>query len=210
MKQVTKLNDIDFIEHGFYDAFDSQTVSNPLLMNQVHSVDTLFVTEMYEILPSVDALITTKPRMILTVKTADCAPILIVDTNTKIIAAIHAGWKGALQGIIENTVLQMMRMGAQPNSMIAGIGPHLQKESFEADSQMRALFPITEQHFFTPKEDGIHFLFDFHAYIVHRLNRAGIFQIDSILADTYTNNNYNSYRRDPNNPARQYSCICIK
>lgn len=210
MKQVSGLKEIDFIEHGFYDAYDSKNVPNPVLMNQVHSVDTLMLNERLVVAPSVDALITDKPNLILTVKTADCSPILIADKKAHLIAAIHAGWKGALQGIVENTVLQMIRMGGDPDYMVVGIGPHLQKESFEADVQMRSLFPITEHRFFTPKNDEEHFFFDFHSYIVHRLRRTGINQIDSILIDTYTDLDYNSYRRDPKNPARQYSCICIK
>ena len=210
MKQVSGLKEIDFIEHGFYDASDSKDVQHPILMNQVHSVDTLYVTEQLAVVPSVDALITDKPNLMLTVKTADCAPILIADRKAKLVAAIHAGWKGALQGIIENTVLQMIRMGGNPEYMVAGIGPHLQRDSFEADVQMRSLFPTTEHHFFTPKHDEEHFFFDFHAYVVHRLRRTGIYQIDSILIDTYTDFDYNSYRREPKNPARQYSCICIK
>ena len=69
--------------------------------------------------------------------------------------------------------------------------------------------PITEQHFFTEQTNG-KFLFDFHQYVLHRLKRTGITQIDSVLIDTFTNNKYNSYRRDPKNPARQYSSICLK
>lgn len=209
MKQVSLLNQIDFIEYGFYDAQDSQLSQNPILMNQVHSADALFIDKQLQSSPQVDALITNVSGLNLTVKTADCAPILVVDTKAKLIAAIHAGWKGAFQGVIENTILQMCQLGGDVLHMVAAVGPHLQKESFEADTQMYSLFPITEHHFFTEQTNG-KFLFDFHQYVLHRLKRTGITQIDSVLIDTFTNNKYNSYRRDPKNPARQYSSICLK
>lgn len=209
MKQTLGLSELDFIEHGFYDALDSHTDINPILMTQVHSADAQVITASPEFPPEVDALITKTPGLNLTVKTADCAPVLIADAHAKIIAAIHAGWKGAFQGVIETTVLKMIDMGGNPDYMIAGIGPHLQKQSFEIDANMYSLFPKTEEHFFTPKENS-HYLFDFHGYIVHRLKRVGITHIDSILIDTYTDVDYNSYRREPKNPARQFSSIMIK
>ncbi len=209
MKQVLGLVDLDFVEHGFYDANESQHLTDVILMNQVHSADVTVLESKPEFAPEVDALITQTPHLTLTVKTADCAPILIADAQTKTVAAIHAGWKGALQGIIETTVLKMMMLGGHPDYMVAGIGPHIQKNSFECDEAMHALFPTTESHFFTRQKNG-KYTFDFHAYVVHRLQRAGITHIDSVLIDTVTDSDYNSYRRDPKNPARQYSCIRIK
>lgn len=209
MKQVLGLADFGFIEHGFCDADESRCMQDVVLMNQVHSADVSVIDKKPEFALEVDALITQTPCLKLTVKTADCAPILIVDVQTKTVAAIHAGWKGALQGIIEITVLKMMMLGGHPDYMVVGIGPHIQKHSFEADEAMRSLFPVTEHHFFTKKDNG-RFEFDFHAYIVHRLKRAGITHIDSVLIDTFTDNDYNSYRRDPKNPDRQYSYIQIK
>ncbi len=209
MKQAPKLSALNFITHGFYNALDSQTDKDPILMDQVHSADVLVIDTKPSTPPQVDALITTVPNLNLTVKTADCAPILIVDTQAKIIAAVHAGWKGAFQGIIETTVLKMIELGGNPAYMIAAVGPHLQQQSFEIDSAMHALFPKTESHFFTPTDDA-HYLFDFDSYVVHRLRRAGIVQIDTIPIDTYTSSDYNSYRREAANPARQYSSIELK
>ncbi len=209
MEQSKKLANIDFIEHGFYNAADSTSVDNPILMKQVHSADVSVIEAMPSVPPQVDALVTKTAGLNLTVKTADCAPILIVDTEVRIIAGIHAGWKGAFQGIIENTILKMIELGGNPAHMVAGVGPHLQQKSFEVDTPMRALFPVTESNFFK-QTDETHYLFDFDAYIVHRLKRAGITQIDTILIDTFANKEYNSYRRDAMNPNRQYSSIRIK
>ncbi len=209
MKQTPKLSALDFITHGFYNALDSHLDENPILMNQVHSADVLVIDTPPTTPPQVDALVTQTPNLNLTVKTADCAPVLLVDPQAKVIAAVHAGWKGAFQGIIETTILKMIELGANPSRMITAIGPHLQRPSFEIDSAMYALFPKTESHFFTPTNNN-HYLFDFDSYVVHRLHRAGIMQIDTIPIDTYTSSEYNSYRREPENMARQYSSIKLK
>jgi len=205
MKQSSQLSKIKWVRHGFYNAIDSQTVKHPLLMNQVHSADVLFVQNSWDELPQVDALVTKTKGLVLTVKTADCAPVLIADTKSQIIAAIHAGWKGAFQGIIEATVLKMIEKGALLENLVAAVGPHIQKKSFQADEKMKTLFPVTEHHFFEPTENG--YLFDFDGYVLHRLRRAGIQKIDTLLDDTFPDETYYSFRRDQSNPARQYSVI---
>ena len=207
MKQANNLSKIEWVRHGFYNALDSKTVQNPILMNQVHSVDALFVQKMPENNPQVDALITDTKGLVLTVKTADCAPILIADTRAHVVAAIHAGWKGAFQGIIETTILKMIEKGASLETMIAAVGPHIQKQSFQADEKMKALFPVTEHRFFEPTETG--YLFDFDEYVLYRLKRAGVQNVETLLDDTYPNTEYYSFRRDPQNPERQYSVIEI-
>ncbi|MGN0919511.1 MAG: peptidoglycan editing factor PgeF [Alphaproteobacteria bacterium] len=206
MKSVPCLN-LNWCQACFYDAAESVGVQ-AIKMNQVHSADCLYITQNPSENPSVDALITDQPGLRLAVKTADCAPILIADTQAHLIAAIHAGWKGAFQGIIENTILKMIELGGNPQNMVAGVGPHLQIQSFEVAPEMRALFPVTEERFFGIEEGKIHF--DFDAYVLHRLHRAGLLTVDSVGDDTYTDFKYNSYRRDAQNPARQLSCIEIK
>ncbi len=208
MQTVKELN-LSGIVHAFYDATDYEQAPNPFLMTQVHSADVLVVDEYTPPFPHVDALVTRERGVCLTVKTADCAPVLLADERAGVIAAVHAGWKGAFQGVIENTILTMIRLGAEPDRIVAGIGPHLQRDSFEIDTAMKSLFPSTEDRFFTPVGDD-KFLFDFQSYLEHRLHRAGIQKIGSIMVDTYTDSNYFSYRRDPENPGRQYSCILIK
>ena len=207
MEKVTCLN-LPWCGAGFYNALESEEITDAIKMNQVHSADCLYVDSIPVEAPSVDALITDKAGLKLAVKTADCAPILIADTGRRLVAAVHAGWKGAFQGIIENTVLKMIELGGHPQNMVAGIGPHLQVQSFEISPDMRALFPQTEAHFFTEENKKIHF--DFDAYVIHRLRRSGIENIESSGEDTYSDPHYNSYRRDPGNPARQLSTIEIK
>ena len=207
MKQVSNLGSLDFIKHGFYDAKDSKTVQSPILMNQVHSADALFLTEAPATPPEVDALITQTPGLTLTVKTADCAPVLLADPSSRMIAAVHAGWRGAFQGILEATVLEMVRRGANLSTLYAGIGPHIQRNSFEAGADMKALFPTTEYQFFTEMDGKL--LFNFDAYVLHRLRRAGVQSIASTGDDTYTDHAYFSYRRAPTDKGRQFSSITI-
>ena len=208
METVTCLES-EFIFHGFCNAKESEKLENIILMNQVHSADVLVIDKPLSQAPQVDALVTKTPDLTLAVKTADCAPVLLCDKKNKVVAAVHAGWKGAFQGVIENTILKMIELGADISYIQAGIGPHIQKESFEADEKMKSLFPVTEHHFFENKGEG-RYHFDFHGYVVYRLKRAGIKQIDSVLIDTYQDINYLSYRRDPKNPARQFSVIKLK
>lgn len=207
MKRANNLLALDGIEHVFYNADDSQTVRHPVLMTQVHSADVLVLENGTDSAPEVDALVTKRSCINLTVKTADCAPVLLADGKNKVIGAVHAGWKGAFQGIIENTILKMLEQGAEIKCIHAAIGPCLHLDSFEVSADFKALFPRTEYCFFVQKGDKEYF--DFLAYVIHRLRRAGICSVEAIDIDTYTSDDYFSYRREPENIGRQYSCIQI-
>lgn len=207
MKQANNLLTLSGIEHGFCNAIDTKDVIRPVLMTQVHSADVLVINEYTDTLPAVDALVTTHPNIKLTVKTADCAPVLLADSQNGVIGAVHAGWKGAFQGVIENTILKMLEQGAEIKYIHAAIGPCLHKDSFEVSEDFKALFPRTEHCFFEQK--GGKEYFDFVAYVKHRIHRAGVNSVDVIDIDTYPSSDYFSYRREPENPGRQYSYIQI-
>ena len=197
--------EFDFLTAGFCNAKESLDLAYPILMNQVHGTDVLVLTESPKEAPSVDALVTTTPHLKLTIKTADCAPVLFVAPEKRIIAAAHAGWKGAYQGILESTLLQMIQLGANVDQIRVAIGPHLTKKNFQISADMQKLFPQTEQQFFTQTDSGSSF--DFSTYLKHRLIRAGVQDIFISSIDTFEDSSYNSYRRDPKNLARQYSFI---
>lgn len=196
---------LSFIRAGFLDKEESLTFSQPILMTQVHSADVIVLKEPPSGDLVCDALVTDYPDLKLTVKTADCAPVLFVDEEKHIIGAAHAGWKGAFQGVMENTVLKMISLGASVDKIKVAIGPHLTQKSFQVSESMRALFPKTEHLFFQESDKGIYF--DFTAYLKHRLNKIGIQNPEVFSLDTFSNKAYNSYRREPDNPARQYSFI---
>ena len=208
MKTAKNLSALDCVEHGFYTAEDSRLAQDPILMTQVHSADVLVLDSYRKDGPKVDALVTTAPGLNLTVKTADCAPVLLADSVHGVIGAAHAGWKGAFQGVIENTILKMLECGAVLENIVVAVGPCLHLSSFEVGSEMKALFPVTEHIFFKEWDGREHF--DFVAYLMYRLHRAGVRNIEFIDIDTYIDKTYNSYRRDPQNPGRQYSTIRLK
>ncbi|MBQ4472628.1 MAG: peptidoglycan editing factor PgeF [Alphaproteobacteria bacterium] len=202
---ISVFQQFPFVQAGFCNAKESAKLQHPILMKQVHSADVLVLTEVPSEPPKCDALATKTPSLRLTVKTADCTPVLFLDPVAKVIAATHAGWKGAFQGVLETTVLAMLKMGASLNNIHAAIGPHLTQKSFQVQEDMQTLFSPNEQQFFHETPNGT--FFDFTGYVRHRLDRIGINNVELFDLDTYTNPEYNSYRRDKENPARQYSFI---
>ncbi len=202
---ISVFQEFSFVQAGFCNAKESLLLQNPILMTQVHSADVLVLDTIPQVSPECDALATKNPDLKLTVKTADCAPVLFLDPVAKIVAATHAGWKGAFQGILENTVLTLLQMGSTIDNIHVAVGPHLTQQSFQVSPEMKALFPKTEHHFFKTQDDGLYF--DFTGYIKHRLERIGIQHIEIHALDTFLDTAYNSYRRDKNNPDRQYSFI---
>lgn len=205
---IPVFSDYSFVEAGFCNATESPDLTDPILMNQVHGADAVVLENTPDKMPDCDALVTHMSNLKLTIKTADCGPVLFLDPVAKVVAAAHAGWKGAFQGILESTVLSMLRLGAQIDQIQVAVGPHLTQKNFQVSPSMQALFPKTEQSFFKPKTDGIYF--DFTSYIQHRLQRIGLKKIEIHAIDTMSDLAYNSYRRDKNNPARQYSFIKLK
>ncbi|MGN1063627.1 MAG: polyphenol oxidase family protein [Alphaproteobacteria bacterium] len=205
MEHSSDLLKLDGISHTFYNAHDYQTAQKPVLMTQVHSADVLVIDSYINLEPTVDALVTKTAGVNLAVKTADCAPVLLADAKNKVIGAVHAGWKGAFQGVIENTILTMLEQGAEKDHIHAAVGPCLHRASFEVTPEFQALFPVTEYSFFEHKQNRIYF--DFVAYVVHRIRRAGISFVDTVDIDTYVSPDYFSYRRNPDDPRRQFSTI---
>ena len=202
---IQAFTDYPFVNAGFCNASESPNLENPILMNQVHGVDAVVLTDTPQKMPSCDALVTTEPNLKLTIKTADCAPVLFLDPVVKIVAAAHAGWKGAFQGILETTILTMINLGAHIENIHAAIGPHLTQKNFQVSADMQSLFPKTEQQFFKSTDNGVYF--DFTKYVQHRLTRAGIQHLETHPIDTFSDLSYNSYRRDKGNSARQFSFI---
>lgn len=206
MKAV--FQDLKWLEANFYNAEESTSITDTICMKQPHFTDVVWIDEKPTEWVNADAIVTNKSNLPLTIRTADCGPILLADTENHIVAAIHAGWKSAVQGLIENTVHLMQMHASNLQNIIAAIGPHLQIQSFEVSPEMKSLFPPIHQHFFTEENGKI--LFDFDGYIQMRLRHAGVEQIQSDGTDTYTDLTYNSYRRNPKDPARQFSVIQIK
>jgi YfiH family protein len=166
---------------------------------QVHSPDCVVVERPWDEAdrPPADALVTNLPGVLLGILTADCAPVLLADHKAGVIGAAHAGWKGALGGVIANTVAAMTALGADPVRIAASIGPCIAQVSYEVDDAFRMHFndaPDNER-FFIPGKPG-HAYFDLEGYVAARLAEAGITRIEALGLDTYAApERFFSYRR---------------
>lgn len=145
--------------------------------------------------PEVDALVTATPRLLIGVVTADCAPVLLADRHAGVVGAAHAGWRGALAGVLENTVAAMVALGAERERMDAAIGPTIAQASYEVDDALRERFPAESFGFFAPGRPG-HWQFDLPGFVAARLRAAGIRALEDTAEDTYGQpGRYFSYRR---------------
>lgn len=186
---------------------------------QIHSPTAVILEEPlhWEKMPQADALVTTKPGIALGILTADCLPILFADPEHGVIAAAHAGWKGALGGVIESTLNAMQQLGAKPDSIQATIGPGIAQGSYEVGQEFHDRF-ITQDAgnklYFVHGGRPSHFLFDLKAYAKDRLRNAGLRHINMLAHDTcLQEDEFFSYRRATlrNEPVygRQVSAIML-
>jgi YfiH family protein len=145
-----------------------------------------------------DAMVTRSPGLALGILTADCAPVLLAEPETGVIGAAHAGWKGALAGVLEATVAAMEAVGARRRHIVAAIGPAISQAHYEVGGEMRGRILADEAaaRFFVPGARAGHYRFDLEAYAAWRLGRAGIESIERLRLCTYPEpNGFFSYRR---------------
>ncbi len=160
---------------------------------QVHIVDQ---TWNFDLRRDGDGMATARSGVMLGILTADCTPVLFADAEAGVIGAAHAGWKGALAGVLENTVAAMMRLGAKPARIRAAIGPTISQANYEVGADMMARFDAADSGFFIPSDRPDHRRFDLPGYTRMRLERAGVGQIADLGLCTYPlNNGFYSYRR---------------
>jgi YfiH family protein len=186
--------------------------------HQVHSPDVVVVGGDYDgSRPQADAQVTASPGIILGVLTADCGPILFADPQNRVIGAAHAGWKGALGGVLENTIEAMIALGARRENIHATLGPSISKANYEVGPEFVDRFVATNsafEPFFTPSAKPGHAMFDLPGLTVMRLAEAGV-TADSIDLCTYAAPEaFFSYRRTTHagepDYGRQISAIAIK
>jgi YfiH family protein len=166
---------------------------------QVHSAEAVIVDRPWPLdeRPRADAVVTNTPGLAVAITTADCGPILLADAGARVIAAAHAGWRGALGGVLESAVAAMERCGARRDRIIAAIGPMIRQPSYEVGPDLIAAFSgPTDARFFTPAERAGHAFFDLAGYIASRLHAAGIAHVNDLDACTYADDKrFFSYRR---------------
>ena len=146
-----------------------------------------------------DALVTSTPGIVLAVGSADCGPVLFADTEGGVIGAAHAGWKGALGGVLESTIAQMEGLGARCNRITAVLGPAISRASYEVSAEFKETFlkhdPANAACFTEGAREG-HFQFDLPSYIVSRLRACGLAKAEWTGQCTYLEETaFFSYRR---------------
>ncbi|QJE73436.1 peptidoglycan editing factor PgeF [Aerophototrophica crusticola] len=177
---------------------------------QVHSPTVVTVDKPFapKDAPKADAMVTRLPRVALGILTADCAPVLFCDPQAEVIGAAHAGWKGAMGGVVEATVSAMEALGAKADRIVAAVGPHIAHRSYEVGAEFRDRFlaeaPANDYHFVPARRAG-HYLFDLGGYVEQRLANAGVQFVHHSPHDTLAESDrFFSYRRATLNGEKDY------
>jgi hypothetical protein len=179
---------------------------------QVHSADAVVVEAAggwaAPAAPNADGMATNVPGVALGVLAADCAPVLLADGEAGVVGAAHAGWRGARAGILEATVAAMVRLGARATATVAGIGPCIQRRSYEVGPEFHADFVAEEADnagFFLPARRPGHFRFDLPGYVTRRLRRMSLAAVEALPFDTLSDDAlFFSCRRNALSGERDY------
>jgi polyphenol oxidase len=168
---------------------------------QIHS-PAVFIAEQPWALndrPRADAIVTKVPRLAIGVSTADCGPLLFADPTAGVVAAAHAGWRGALGGVIGATVEAMERLGAERSRIVAALGPMIRQPNYEVGADLVSKFVAADadnERFFAAATRANHAMFDLAGYIRARLQDAGIVEPADLQACTYADaDKFFSFRR---------------
>ncbi len=189
-----------------------------LTLYQIHSATAVVVDKPWNGgVAEADALVTCTPGLAIGALTADCAPVLFCDPEARVIAAAHAGWRGALLGIVEATLASMQQLGAKPERMVAVIGPTISQRAYEVGSDYMEHFlaeePTSSLFFMTDDGSGEPH-FDLPGYVAERLARAGVGTVSDLGLCTYCDETrLFSYRRSQHHGeddyGRQISAIVL-
>lgn len=177
------------------------TVDRLITAWQWHGTDVLMVAAPWDIRrpPEADAMVTSRPGIALGVLTADCTPVLFADRDARAVGVAHAGWKGALAGVIEATVAAFGRLGVRPDDLHAAVGPSIGQASYEVGPEFFDRFVAADPdnaRFFVASPRPGHHRFDLPGFVRSRLTRAGIGEIGEVGICTYADEpRFFSYRR---------------
>jgi YfiH family protein len=168
---------------------------------QVHSAKAVVAVEPWgaDVRPRADAIVTTVAGLAIGVSTADCGPVLFADARARVIGAAHAGWRGALAGVTDETIAAMERLGAARERIVAALGPMIRQPNYETGTDVWDRFIAADPgnaRFFRPSTRERHFMFDLAGYVVARLAAARVGTIEDVDACTYADaEKFFSYRR---------------
>jgi hypothetical protein len=193
--------------------------ANFISVFQKHSVDAVVAAKPWAKgkTPEADAIVTATPGLAIGILTADCTPVLFCDEEARVVGAAHAGWRGALSGIVEATIHAMAGLGAKPERIRAAIGPAISQGAYEVGEDYKGGFlaedPDSEAFFVTDEGSGEPH-FDLPGYVAERLARAGVGEIlDLGFCTYYDETRLFSYRRSQHHGeddhGRQISAILL-
>ena len=167
-------------------------------LSQIHSA-IVHTLPAWEERPEGDAMVTATSGLALGILTADCAPVLLADRKARVIGAAHAGWKGALAGVLEAALEAMEKLGASRDRINAAIGPCISQDNYEVGDDFRARFleqGAKHRRFFVPSDREGHHRFDLAGFAAHRLTAAGVGSVERLAICTYPpENGFFSFRR---------------
>jgi len=185
---------------------------------QIHSAEALIADAPWgDARPQADGVVTATPGIVCGALAADCAPILFADTAAGVVAAAHAGWKGALAGIAEATVARMIELGARPSRIVAAVGPCISPASYEVGLEFLDRFVAAAAdnvRFFAPGASPGKRLFDLPGFVLARLKAAGVEACEWIGRDTYSEpdlffSNRRAFKRGEADYGRLLSAITL-
>jgi YfiH family protein len=177
---------------------------------QIHSPDVVVAKEPWtrDSRPRADAIVTQVPRLAIGVSTADCGPLLFADSEAGVIGAAHAGWRGALSGVVEATVAAMERLGAKRARIAAALGPTIRQPNYEVGPEFVERFLSVDpenRRYFKPSQREDHAMFDLCGYIARRVEQAGLTQFEDIGLCTYEEpERFYSFRRSTHRDESDY------
>jgi hypothetical protein len=182
-------------------ALGQREAAQVVTLYQVHSARALVVDRPLprDALPKADALVTRSPGVVVGALAADCTPVLLADPHARVIAAAHAGWRGAIGGVLEATIGQMEALGARRSSVRAAIGPCINQASYEVGPEFQDQFLAADSgyaRFFARPEPEARPRFDLPGFVAWRLQAAGVGAVERQSLCTFTNESlFFSYRR---------------
>jgi YfiH family protein len=219
------LDELDWIRHGFWGCGDEvsyspcvgilpfKPVGDVFFMPQQHT-DAIITPNDPVPANGADASVTDKVNLGLAIRTADCVPLLLVCTKTRLIAGVHSGWRSTLANITQKTVDRMIQMGATPATIRAALGPSIHQQDFPVQDDVRIPFLISQPDtapYFIPFEDR--YKLDVAGVVMHQLRRCGVNQIWASDVNTFNDSRCFSYRRhckDPSHPFKSNISVIMR
>lgn len=190
-----------------------------LTCNQVHSPAVVMADAHWDTeRPKADGVVARRTGLICGALAADCAPVLIAEPQARVVAAVHAGWRGALGGVLGSAVEAMVAAGADPARMVAAVGPCIGPESYEVGLDFARQFDAVDSspsRFFSPGAAPDKRLFDLPAFVLWRLAQAGVTRAEWLGHDTMTSedaffSNRRAFKRAEPDYGRQLSAIMLE